>query len=177
MARQNVLLGKLRSAALPRLKPHSPELFRRPRCVAVILRFQDAAGNIVSYPLSDFNTVRSCWWFGLRSARPGTQPDTDAMFTLMPAGNDTTLGDGLNTTGFRGNVSTPLTFDTVAARSTITSRASCGSWPGIPINAICTTSQPAGYSRYFERGTTSRTKFKGSQCHQRSRLSDFSKLV
>ena len=38
------------------------------------------------------------------------------MFALMPAGNDTTLGDGLNTTGYRGNVSTPLTFDTVSFR-------------------------------------------------------------
>jgi hypothetical protein len=81
-----------------------------------ILRFQDAAGNIVSYPL---RTSTLC---GTDAATPcdprglGLSPTVNAMFNLMPAGNDTTLGDGLNTTGFRGSVSAPFTFDTVAAR-------------------------------------------------------------
>ena len=83
-----------------------------------ILRFQDAAGNIVSYPL---RTSTLC---GTDAATPcdprglGLSPTVNAMFNLMPAGNDPTLAgtDGLNTIGFRGNVSTPFTFDTVAAR-------------------------------------------------------------
>ncbi|HSE31377.1 MAG TPA: carboxypeptidase-like regulatory domain-containing protein [Pyrinomonadaceae bacterium] len=81
-----------------------------------ILRFQDAAGNIVSYPL---RTSTLCGAAGTSACDPrglGLSPTVNAMFNLMPSGNDPTLGDGLNTTGFRGNVSAPFTFDTVAAR-------------------------------------------------------------
>jgi hypothetical protein len=38
------------------------------------------------------------------------------MFDLLPAGNDPTLGDGRNTTGFRGTVPTTLTYDAVTFR-------------------------------------------------------------
>lgn len=81
-----------------------------------VLRFQDAAGNIVSYPL---RTSNLCGTAGTAACDPrglGLSPTVNAMFNVMPAGNDSTLGDGLNTTGFRGNVSAPFTFDTVSAR-------------------------------------------------------------
>ncbi|HKY28424.1 MAG TPA: carboxypeptidase-like regulatory domain-containing protein [Pyrinomonadaceae bacterium] len=81
-----------------------------------VLRFQDAAGNIVSYPLA---TSTLCGTGGTTACDPrglGLSPTVNAMFQNMPVGNDTTLGDGLNTIGFRGNASAPLTFDTVSAR-------------------------------------------------------------
>ncbi len=81
-----------------------------------ILRYRDAANNIVSYPLA---TSTLCGTAGNLPCDPrglGLSPTTAAMFALLPAGNDTTLGDGLNTTGFRGVVPTNLTFDSVTFR-------------------------------------------------------------
>jgi hypothetical protein len=46
----------------------------------------------------------------------GISPTVSAMFALLPAGNDSTLGDGRNTTGFRGTVPTSLKSDEVTFR-------------------------------------------------------------
>ena len=106
--------GNYEVRRFPRLQPFSrtvPTSSMR----SGVLRFQDAAGNVVAYPLA---TSTLCGT-GTTACDPrglGLSPTVAAMFALMPAGNDPTLGDGLNTTGYRGNVSTPLTFDTVSFR-------------------------------------------------------------
>src|SRR6266498_290243 len=80
------------------------------------LSFRDSAGNVVLYPLA---TSTRCGSTGTLACDPrtlGISPTTAAMFALLPAGNDATLGDGLNTTGFRGVAPTSLTLDAVTFR-------------------------------------------------------------
>ncbi|HEX3880313.1 MAG TPA: carboxypeptidase-like regulatory domain-containing protein [Bryobacteraceae bacterium] len=75
-----------------------------------ILKFQDASGNIVSYNLA---TSSACGPTGNQVCDPrglGLSPTMKAMMALDPLGN-TSGGDGLNTTGFRGNAKSPLTDD------------------------------------------------------------------
>lgn len=72
-----------------------------------IVRFQDAAGNINSYNLANSTLCgptnnQACDPRGL-----GLSPSVKALWALMPAGNDSTLGDGLNTTGYRASVPAP----------------------------------------------------------------------
>lgn len=81
-----------------------------------ILRFRDATGAIVSYPLA---TSTLCGPSGNLPCDPrglGISPTVAALFAGLPAGNDSALGDGLNTTGWRGQASTSLTQDQVTAR-------------------------------------------------------------
>ena len=80
-----------------------------------ILTFRDASGQNVSYPVATSTLCGA----GTTRCDPrglGLSPTVQQMFAVMPAGNDTTLGDGLNTIGYRGEVSNPLTFDTVTGR-------------------------------------------------------------
>ncbi len=81
-----------------------------------ILTFRDAAGNVVAYPLA---SSAGCGTAGNLACDPralGISPTVKAMLALLPAGNDITLGDGLNTTGFRGTVPTSLKADAVTFR-------------------------------------------------------------
>src|SRR5215510_5932439 len=81
-----------------------------------ILRFLDASGNVVSYPLAN---SAQCGAAGNLACDPrgiGISPTSKAMYALLPAGNDRTLGDGLNTTGFQGTAPTSLTADAVTFR-------------------------------------------------------------
>ncbi len=76
-----------------------------------ILQFQDAAGNVVAYPLA---TSTLCGPSGNQACDPrglGISPSVQAFWNLMPTGNDPTQGDGLNYIGYRGVVSTPLQDD------------------------------------------------------------------
>ncbi len=76
-----------------------------------ILKFQDAAGNVVSYPLA---TSTLCGPAGGLPCDPrgiGISPSVQAFWKLEPQGNFGAIGDGLNYTGFRGVVSTPLQQD------------------------------------------------------------------
>jgi hypothetical protein len=80
------------------------------------LTFLDAAGNAVAYPLA---TSTRCGATGTVACDPralGISPTVRAMFALLPAGNDVTLGDGRNTTGFRSTVPTSLKADEVTFR-------------------------------------------------------------
>jgi hypothetical protein len=80
------------------------------------LTFLDASGNAVAYPLA---TSTRCGSTGTLACDPrglGISPTVSAMFALLPAGNDSTLGDGRNTTGFRGTVPTSLKSDEVTFR-------------------------------------------------------------
>jgi hypothetical protein len=73
-----------------------------------IVRFRDAAGNTVSYNLK---TSTLCGTTGNQICDPrglGLSPTVSALWAKLPAGNDSSSGDGLNTTGFRGNVSNAL---------------------------------------------------------------------
>jgi hypothetical protein len=83
---------------------------------AGILRFRDASGSIVSYDLA---SAAVCGPAGNQPCDPrglGLSPSVSALFKRLPAGNDVTNGDGLNTIGFRGNVGNPLTNDYYNAR-------------------------------------------------------------
>lgn len=81
-----------------------------------ILRFRDAGGNVVSYSLAN---SALCGPTGDQPCDPrglGLSPSITALWAKLPAGNDPSSGDGLNTTGYRGNVGNPLTNDYYNAR-------------------------------------------------------------
>ena len=67
---------------------------------AGILKFQDATGSIVSYNPKTFDPL------GI-----GSNPAVLAVLARMPAPNNFSAGDGLNTAGFTANVPTSLTDD------------------------------------------------------------------
>lgn len=75
-----------------------------------ILRFRDASGTVQSFNLG---SAAVCGTSGNAACDPrglGISPTVKAEWALMPAGN-VTGGDGLNTTGFISNISTPIQDD------------------------------------------------------------------
>jgi hypothetical protein len=81
-----------------------------------ILQFKDASGNTVAYNLA---TSTACGPSGNQPCDPrglGMSPTMKAMMALDPVGNNSSVGDGLNTTGYTGNVRSPLTDDFVTFR-------------------------------------------------------------
>ncbi len=81
-----------------------------------ILRFRDAAGNINSYPLA---SSTACGPAGTDRCDPrglGLSPSISALWQKMPAGNDPSQGDGLNSMGFTGTVSYPINSGFYVAR-------------------------------------------------------------
>ncbi|MBI1791003.1 MAG: carboxypeptidase regulatory-like domain-containing protein, partial [Acidobacteria bacterium] len=81
-----------------------------------ILRFKDAANNINEYPLA---TSRACNTSGSDACDPrglGLSPSIAALWQQMPAGNDASSGDQLNTIGFTGTVAYPIRHDFYQAR-------------------------------------------------------------
>ncbi len=81
-----------------------------------ILRFRDAAGNVNSYPLA---TSTACGAGGTERCDPrglGLSPAIADLWKYMPAGNDPSLGDGLNTMGFTSTVSYPVNSGFYLAR-------------------------------------------------------------
>lgn len=82
-----------------------------------VLRFRDAAGNINSYPLA---TAQACGPNGTDACDPrglGLSPTIAALWRQLPAGNDPSQGDGLNTIGFTGTVTHPIQYDFYNARA------------------------------------------------------------
>ncbi|MGI8745440.1 MAG: carboxypeptidase regulatory-like domain-containing protein [Bryobacteraceae bacterium] len=77
-----------------------------------ILRFRDATGNIISYNLAN---ARQCGAQGNAACDPratGINPLVSKLWNqYLPAGNDFSQGDQLNTIGFSGPVPTPVTSD------------------------------------------------------------------
>jgi hypothetical protein len=65
-----------------------------------ILRFRDAAGNVVSYNIKDFDPR------GI-----GMSPVIREFWNRFPEGNDPSSGDGLNTIGFRAPADASLNMD------------------------------------------------------------------
>jgi len=81
-----------------------------------ILRFPDASGNVISYNL---RTSALCGPAGGQACDPrgiGISPIISQHFGLIPAGNNTTFGDGFNTVGLSGPVDSTLSSDNVLAR-------------------------------------------------------------
>lgn len=70
-----------------------------------ILRFRDLQGNVVSYNVASFDPR------GI-----GMSPAIATQFSLIPAGNDTTGGDGLNTILLRGPTASDQNNDNILAR-------------------------------------------------------------
>jgi len=71
------------------------------------LRFRDASGIMRDYPLANST---SCGPGNTSACDPrglGLNPVVSALWSHLPNGNDPTVGDGLNTIGFRSTVSTP----------------------------------------------------------------------
>ena len=71
------------------------------------LRFRDASGVVRDYPLA---TSTSCGSGNTSTCDPrglGLNPVVSALWSHLPSGNDSTVGDGLNTIGYRSTVSTP----------------------------------------------------------------------
>jgi hypothetical protein len=80
------------------------------------LRFTDASGIVRDYPLA---TSISCGLGNTSACDPrslGLNPVVSALWSHLPTGNDSTLGDGLNTIGFRSTVSTPSSSDSGIGR-------------------------------------------------------------
>jgi Carboxypeptidase regulatory-like domain len=75
------------------------------------LRFRDASGIVRDYPLA---SSTSCGAGNTSACDPrglGLNPVVSDLWSHMPLGNDTTVGDGLNTIGFRSTVNTPISAD------------------------------------------------------------------
>jgi hypothetical protein len=80
-----------------------------------VLRFRDGAGSIVDYNLASATLCGD----GTGACDPrglGLSPAISTLWSILPAGNDTGLGDGLNTTGYRGVVNNPLKSGYYSAR-------------------------------------------------------------
>jgi hypothetical protein len=77
-----------------------------------ILRFRDAAGNLISYNLA---TSQQCGAQGNQPCDPRSTGISPVIGNLwdkyLPAGNDPSTGDGLNTIGFSGPIRLPINSD------------------------------------------------------------------
>ncbi len=73
-------------------------------------------GNPIAYPLA---TSTACGSGSNQACDPrglGISPTVQALWKLLPAGNNTSAGDGLNTVGYSNVVSTPTKNDDVSFR-------------------------------------------------------------
>lgn len=80
------------------------------------LQFKDATGTLRPYNLL---SAANCGPTGTSLCDPrglGISPTIKALWALEPGGNDSTQGDGNNTTGFRGTPTTPQKNDFVTFR-------------------------------------------------------------
>lgn len=80
-----------------------------------ILKFADATGNVVSYNLANSTLCGT----GTTLCDPrgiGISPVITQQYALLPAGNDTALGDQLNTTGIAGPANSAQNNDDIVGR-------------------------------------------------------------
>jgi carboxypeptidase family protein len=70
-----------------------------------VMRFRDAAGNIVNYNIRDWDPRNI-----------GLSPVIRDLFQTLPGGNDISQGDGFNTTGFSASPDTSINTDFVVLR-------------------------------------------------------------
>jgi hypothetical protein len=80
------------------------------------LRFMDASDIVRDYPLA---TSTSCGPGSTSACDPrglGLNPVVSALWSHLPVGNDSSVGDGLNTIGFRSTARTPSSSDSGIGR-------------------------------------------------------------
>jgi carboxypeptidase family protein len=87
-----------------------------------VLRFRDAAGDIVSYNLASANNCGPgtdvAPATGACDPRAlGISPAISTLLSGLPVGNDPSLGDGLNTIGYRGTVRSALSSGFYSVRA------------------------------------------------------------
>ena len=99
--------------------PQSSDITRlvpRESLKAGILRFQDASGVVRQYALG---ASTQCGPTGGSACDPralGLNPVVRSVWNKLPPGNDASLGDGLNTIGFRAPADTTTVSDTIVTR-------------------------------------------------------------
>ncbi|HZS56757.1 MAG TPA: carboxypeptidase-like regulatory domain-containing protein [Bryobacteraceae bacterium] len=75
---------------------------------AGVLKFRDAAGNVDSYSFLPGSITTACGGSSCDPRNLGFNSVVKSQLALYPAGNNTTLGDGLNTAGYTFNAPTPI---------------------------------------------------------------------
>ncbi|MGH9710109.1 MAG: carboxypeptidase-like regulatory domain-containing protein, partial [Candidatus Acidiferrales bacterium] len=81
-----------------------------------ILQFHDSAGNTVQYSLQPGNITTACGGVSCDPRNLGFNPVIKSQLALYPAGNNSSIGDGLNTTGFTFNAPTPISENIAVLR-------------------------------------------------------------
>ena len=84
-----------------------------------IIQFKDSAGNIDGYSLMPGNVSSNCGTSATSLCDPrdiGMSPAIASELALYPKGNDSSFGDGLNTTGYQFNLPTPTQQDIAVTR-------------------------------------------------------------
>lgn len=81
-----------------------------------ILRFRDSTGAIVSYNLLNSTACGAAGTSACDPRAKGISPVVSAVWNLLPAGNDASVGDGLNYIGFRAPAPFSLLEDFAVAR-------------------------------------------------------------
>ncbi|MGB6482782.1 MAG: carboxypeptidase-like regulatory domain-containing protein [Candidatus Acidiferrales bacterium] len=75
---------------------------------AGILQFPDATGAVDSYSFQPGNITTACGGVSCDPRNVGVSPAIASQLALYPAGNNPSLGDGLNTTGYTFDAPTPI---------------------------------------------------------------------
>ncbi len=73
-----------------------------------IIEFPDGQGQVESYPLQPGNISTACSGGPCDPRNIGMSPAIQKQLALYPAGNNPSIGDGFNTTGFTFNTPTPV---------------------------------------------------------------------
>jgi Carboxypeptidase regulatory-like domain len=87
-----------------------------PTLKAGILQFQDATGAVDQYSFQPGNITTACGGVSCDPRGIGMSPVIQSQLALYRAGNNPTLGDGLNTTGDTFDTPTPILEDIGVAR-------------------------------------------------------------
>src|SRR5579884_1922521 len=81
-----------------------------------ILKFRDGAGNIVQYSFVPGSITTACGGVSCDPRNIGFNPIIKSQLALYPVGNNATLGDGLNTTGYTFDAPTPISQNLAVLR-------------------------------------------------------------
>lgn len=81
-----------------------------------ILQFRDTTGNTVQYSFQPGSITTACGGASCDPRNLGFNPVIQSQLALYPTGNNASLGDGLNTTGFTFNAPTPISENIAVVR-------------------------------------------------------------
>jgi hypothetical protein len=76
-----------------------------------IIEFRDAAGNLDQYSFQPGNITTACGGVSCDPRNIGLSPVIKSQLALYPTGNNPSLGDGLNTTGYTFDAPVPIAQD------------------------------------------------------------------